>query len=156
MQVCGSPYVIKYHSIFAATQSAPTRPRSDRGDEVNEAARIEACATGGRILASKALIDRLDDADAIAVGLDRDHTTYTQLADLATATHKARRDAPAIAVCELWPDHSENGRLPYLIDGSSRCITPAMQRDRLCFRPGLPSVLGPVSWVTSGGGRSAS
>ena len=71
------------------------------GDEVNEAARIEACATGGRILASKPLIERLDAADATAVGLDPDHTTYTQLADLATATDKARRDAPAIAVCEL-------------------------------------------------------
>ena len=30
------------------------------GDEVNETARIEACATGGRVLASKALIERLD------------------------------------------------------------------------------------------------
>ena len=71
------------------------------GDEVNEAARIEACATGGRILASKPLIERLDDADAIAVGLDPDQSTYTQLGDLATATDKARRDAPAIAVSEL-------------------------------------------------------
>ena len=71
------------------------------GDEVNEAARIEACATGGRILASKPLMERLDEVDAAAVGLEPDHTTYTQLADLATATDKARRDAPAIAVCEL-------------------------------------------------------
>ena len=30
------------------------------GDEVNEAARIEACASGGRILASKPLVERLD------------------------------------------------------------------------------------------------
>ena len=30
-----------------------------RGDEVNEAARIEACATGGRILASKPIVERL-------------------------------------------------------------------------------------------------
>ena len=71
------------------------------GDEVNEAARIEACATGGRILASKSLIERLDNAGVAAVGLDRDHTTYTPLADLATATDEARRDAPAIAVCDL-------------------------------------------------------
>ena len=71
------------------------------GDQVNEAARIEACATGGRTLASKDLVERLDDADAAALGLDLDHITYTQLADLATATDKARRDAPAIAVCEL-------------------------------------------------------
>ena len=71
------------------------------GDEVNEAARIEACATGGLILASKPLIERLDTADATTGGLDPDHTTYTHLGDLTTATDKARRDAPAIAVCEL-------------------------------------------------------
>jgi class 3 adenylate cyclase len=71
------------------------------GDEVNEAARIEACATGSRILASKSLVERLDQADATALGLDTGHTSYTLLADLATATDKARRDAPSIAVCEL-------------------------------------------------------
>jgi class 3 adenylate cyclase len=71
------------------------------GDEMNEAARIEACATGGRILASKSLIERLNRADADALGIDTGHTKYTPLADLATATDKARRDAPSIAVCEL-------------------------------------------------------
>ncbi len=38
------------------------------GDEVNEAARIEASASGGRALASKALIERLNRADARALG----------------------------------------------------------------------------------------
>jgi class 3 adenylate cyclase len=71
------------------------------GDEVNEAARIEACATGGRALASKSLIERLDPTDAAALMLDPDRITYTPLADLATATEKARRDAPAIAVCDV-------------------------------------------------------
>jgi class 3 adenylate cyclase len=71
------------------------------GDEVNEAARIEACATGGRALASKDLIERLDRDDADALGLDPDRISYTQLADLTTATEKARRDAPAIAVCDV-------------------------------------------------------
>jgi class 3 adenylate cyclase len=71
------------------------------GDEVNEAARIEACATGGRILASKSLVERLDRADAEVLQLDPAHTTYAPLAELATATEKARRDAPLIAVCEL-------------------------------------------------------
>jgi class 3 adenylate cyclase len=71
------------------------------GDEVNEAARIEACATGGRTLASKPLIERLNPADAKALGLDTGHMKYTQLADLSTATEKARRDAPSIAVCEV-------------------------------------------------------
>jgi class 3 adenylate cyclase len=71
------------------------------GDEVNEAARIEACATGGRLLASKDLIERLDPADAATLGIDQDDITYIQLADLDTATEKARRDAPAIPVHDL-------------------------------------------------------
>lgn len=71
------------------------------GDEVNEGARIEACATGGRALASKALIERLDPADAAALGIDPARLSYTSLAELATATDKARRDAPVIAVCAI-------------------------------------------------------
>jgi class 3 adenylate cyclase len=71
------------------------------GDEVNEAARIEACATGGRTLASKQLIERLDDDDAIALGVDPGQLTYVRLENIETATEKARRDAPAIAVCDL-------------------------------------------------------
>jgi class 3 adenylate cyclase len=68
------------------------------GDEVNEAARIEACATGGLTLASKALVERLEPDDAAVLDLDPDRVTYTPLADLSTATEKARRDAPAVAV----------------------------------------------------------
>jgi class 3 adenylate cyclase len=71
------------------------------GDEVNEAARLEACASGGRLLASKQLVERLNDEDARALGIDSHHLTYTQVADLDTATEKARRDAPAIAVYDL-------------------------------------------------------
>jgi class 3 adenylate cyclase len=71
------------------------------GDEVNETARIEACATGGRALASKSLLERLDAQDAAALAIDHNHVSYTPLADLPTATDKARRDAPAIAVCEI-------------------------------------------------------
>jgi class 3 adenylate cyclase len=71
------------------------------GDQVNEAARIEACATGGRTLASKDLVERLDLDDADALGLDPDSLSYAQLSDLNTATDKARRDAPAIPVCEV-------------------------------------------------------
>lgn len=71
------------------------------GDEVNETARIEVCATGGRILASKQLLERLSDVHARELGIDLERVTYTQLAALGTATDKARRDAPAIAVCEL-------------------------------------------------------
>jgi class 3 adenylate cyclase len=71
------------------------------GDQVNETARIEACATGGRTLASKDLVERLTGDDAAALGIDPDRVTYTTLAELPTATEKARRDAPAIAVCAV-------------------------------------------------------
>lgn len=71
------------------------------GDEVNEAARIEACASGGLALASKALIERLGAVDALAVGIDPATVSYTPLATVAGATARARRDAPALAVSEL-------------------------------------------------------
>lgn len=71
------------------------------GDEVNECARIEACASGGRALASKELLERLDPEDAAMLDMDTGRITYAPLADLPTATEKARRDAPAIAVCEV-------------------------------------------------------
>jgi hypothetical protein len=58
-------------------------------------------ATGGRALASKGLVERLDAHDAEALGLDPGRLSYVALGSLATATEKARRDAPAIAVCEL-------------------------------------------------------
>jgi len=71
------------------------------GDQVNEAARIEACASGGLALASKDLIERLEPDAAAGLGLEPDRVTYTPLGDLATATEKARRDAPSVAVCEV-------------------------------------------------------
>ena len=71
------------------------------GDEVNECARIEACAAGGRTLASKSLIERLTPEAAADLGVDTNRIDYVQLGELPTATGKARRDAPSIAVCEL-------------------------------------------------------
>jgi class 3 adenylate cyclase len=71
------------------------------GDEVNETARIEACATGGRTLASKDLLERLEPGHAAELALNPDRITYTPLGDLDTATEKARRDAPALAVCDV-------------------------------------------------------
>ncbi len=68
------------------------------GDEVNETARIEACASGGRPLASKDLMERLEPEDGASLGLNLDQATYVRLGDLDTATEKARRDAPAILV----------------------------------------------------------
>jgi class 3 adenylate cyclase len=84
-------------SILTAGRSEVTA----LGDEMNEAARIESSATGGRALASKSLIERLDPADAQALGIETRQLTYTPLAELTTATDKARRDAPSIAVCEV-------------------------------------------------------
>jgi class 3 adenylate cyclase len=72
------------------------------GDEVNEGARIEVCATGGRTLASKALLERLEPRDAAELGLDHDDIAYTALADLPGAPEKARRDAPMLSVAELY------------------------------------------------------
>jgi class 3 adenylate cyclase len=71
------------------------------GDQVNEAARIEACASGGRALASKELVERLSAEDARTLGLAADQLHYDTLGELPTATEKARRDAPLIAVCEV-------------------------------------------------------
>jgi class 3 adenylate cyclase len=71
------------------------------GDQVNEAARIEACASGGRTLASKELMERLAHDDAIALGIDTESVSYSALGDLSTATEKARRDAPVFAVCDV-------------------------------------------------------
>jgi class 3 adenylate cyclase len=70
------------------------------GDEVNEAARIEACATGGLTLASKPLIERLSRADSEALGIDH-NPRYIPLGELPNATDKARRDAPALAVFDV-------------------------------------------------------
>jgi len=52
-----------------------TRARAEvtaLGDEVNEAAPIDACATGGRALASKALIERLEPGAIAAPDFDID------------------------------------------------------------------------------------
>ena len=68
------------------------------GDQMNEGARIEAAATGGAILASKDLVERLDPDDAKATGIDPDAIAYTTLSELAGASDKAVRDAGTIAV----------------------------------------------------------
>lgn len=71
------------------------------GDEVNECARIQETACDGAVLASKALIERLDDVDAAAVGVDPKAAHYRALADLPGASEKARRDAGGVAVTDL-------------------------------------------------------
>ena len=71
------------------------------GDQMNEGARIEAAATGGALLASKDLVERLDADDAKATGIDPDAIAYTTLGELAGASEKAVRDAGTIAVTPI-------------------------------------------------------
>jgi hypothetical protein len=69
----------------------------------NKPAPIEACASGESTLASKNLVQRLVPDDARNLELVQKHMKYTQFADLATATEKELRDAPAISVSEIEP-----------------------------------------------------
>jgi class 3 adenylate cyclase len=68
------------------------------GDEVNESARIQECARGGRILASKQLMELLTAQDAAGIGVDPARLTYDRLAAMDTASEKVRRDAATLAV----------------------------------------------------------
>lgn len=71
------------------------------GDEVNECARIQEAAIGGQLLASKALLERLDAADAVDVDVNAEELVYQLAAELPGATEKVRRDAGSLAVAEL-------------------------------------------------------
>ena len=71
------------------------------GDQMNEAARIEAAAKGGTILASKDLVERLEPPEAQAAGIDPEAIGYTPLAELDGVSDKMIRDAGAIAVAQL-------------------------------------------------------
>jgi class 3 adenylate cyclase len=77
------------------------------GAAVNEAARIEQSVQGGRIVATKSLLERLCNEDAAALGLDPGRMTYEALADLEDLSEKAARDAGTVAVADLtssWHD----------------------------------------------------
>lgn len=71
------------------------------GDEVNQTARIEQAASGGAILASKALLERLEDGDADRLGIRPDRLRYRVVADLPAADDKAVRDAGGIPVADV-------------------------------------------------------
>lgn len=76
-------------SIITAGRSEVT----ELGDEINEAAHIEACATGGRVLASKANIERVDTRHASQLGIDPNRVACTQPSDPDSAAYEARRNA---------------------------------------------------------------
>jgi class 3 adenylate cyclase len=71
------------------------------GDEVNECARIQESARDGTVLASKALIERLDTGHAGRIGIDPDTVAYVTVGELPDATEKAVRDAGSIPVTEV-------------------------------------------------------
>lgn len=71
------------------------------GDEVNECARIQEAAHGGVLLATKALIERMEPSDARAAGIDVEDLRYTLVSDLPDAGEKAVRDAGGIAVTNV-------------------------------------------------------
>src|SRR5581483_9257981 len=71
------------------------------GDEVNECARIQQTARGGAIYASKQVLELLDTADAVHLGVDPVNLTYAPLASLDGVSEKARRDAGTVAVAPI-------------------------------------------------------
>jgi class 3 adenylate cyclase len=71
------------------------------GDEFNEALRLQQTARDGAALASKSLLERLDEADSAALGIDPDAMTYTTIAELPSAGVKAIRDAGTVAVTDV-------------------------------------------------------
>ncbi|HEX8205125.1 MAG TPA: adenylate/guanylate cyclase domain-containing protein [Solirubrobacteraceae bacterium] len=73
------------------------------GDEVNECARIQEAAHGGALLATKALVERLDPEQARAEGIDPAALRYRLVSELPDAGEKAVRDAGGIAVVDVSP-----------------------------------------------------
>lgn len=71
------------------------------GDEVNECARIQECARDGITLATKALLERLDRTDSLALGIDPSGVAYRTVGSIEGASAKAVRDAGALAVTQI-------------------------------------------------------
>lgn len=71
------------------------------GDEVNECARIQECARDGITLATKALLERLDSADSLALGIDPSGLAYMTVGSIEGASAKALRDVGALAVTQI-------------------------------------------------------
>lgn len=70
------------------------------GDEVNECARISETASGGEILASKGLVERLSAQDGISLDLQLHSMTYRLLRELRV-NDKAERDAGSVPVVAI-------------------------------------------------------
>jgi class 3 adenylate cyclase len=70
------------------------------GDEVNEAARIQESARHGQTLASKLVIEQLDEDDASELDIDMTSVSYRPIVEL-DAPPKAVRDAGVVAVASI-------------------------------------------------------
>lgn len=85
----------------------------------------------------KELIERLYPNDATALAINPDRLTYTRLADLSTAAEKARHDAPAIAVCEVYePAGVHASPLPPSKPACWRRLSLSPDSERLSLAPG--------------------
>jgi class 3 adenylate cyclase len=73
------------------------------GAEVNECARIQETATGGQLLGSRDVIEKLTDTDAAALAMRPDRLRYVTVGEMPTAGAKAIRDAGSIPVAQLRP-----------------------------------------------------
>ena len=71
------------------------------GDAMNETARIEHAATGGEVLGSKHVIERLDGDAARDLDIDPDALAYTPLAEMESSGEKTVRDAGSIPVAVI-------------------------------------------------------
>lgn len=73
------------------------------GEEVSITARVQAAARDGALLASKALLERLDPADAGLLGLRIDALRYTPVGELPNVPTKSAADAGLLPVIDLVP-----------------------------------------------------
>jgi class 3 adenylate cyclase len=71
------------------------------GDEVNEGARIQQSARDGELLASKAVVERLEPDDARALGIDPVTVRYRTVGELPGVDAKAVRDAGGVSVVSI-------------------------------------------------------
>ena len=74
------------------------------GDEVNACARVQETARGDSVLATKDLLERLDEIAAERLGLDPGGLSYVALGEVEGASPKALRDAGGLAVTALVQD----------------------------------------------------
>lgn len=76
------------------------------GDEINECARLQEAAEGGRTLVSKSFLERLGEEDARDLGIDLLRQQYFPLGEMGAVSDKSKRDIGSLPVCFL--DDSQN------------------------------------------------